>query len=130
MVEGPVVGSMRQPRWWHPLTDLLSRFYYRHLRYWIPHLVWRGQEVDVRVTFTENRLQPILIGSEADLSRTIRQLNNGVLGEVERKFHDIGINFDKGLGHEGRDWEWDWSLEGPVHVTFVSRAKRPDRRGG
>jgi hypothetical protein len=43
------------------------------------------------------------------------------LFEIEKKFHEIGISFDTGGGCGGRDWEWDWSLKGPVKVTALDK---------
>jgi len=39
------------------------------------------------------------------------------LFEIEKKLLEIGITFDTGAGCGKRDWEWDWSLKGPVTVT-------------
>lgn len=61
----------------------------------------------VKITFTdldENTLEKVL--------------------QIERLLGELGITFDRGIGFGGRDWEWDWSLSGPVTV----RAKtRPDQ---
>lgn len=81
-----------------------------------PRLVWPGQEVEVGVTFTEPSLDP-----DGD---ALAQLREGVLPDIERKLDDIGIEFDTGLGREGRDWEWDYSLRGPIKVTFRRVRKR------
>jgi hypothetical protein len=40
------------------------------------------------------------------------------LFQIELLFHEMGITFDTGAGFGGRDWEWDWSLKGPVKVYF------------
>lgn len=42
------------------------------------------------------------------------------LFEIEKKFLEIGISFDTGAGFGGRDWEWDWSLSGPVKLTLLN----------
>lgn len=39
------------------------------------------------------------------------------LFQVEKLLSEMGITFDTGAGFGYRDWEWDWSLEGPVKVT-------------
>lgn len=39
--------------------------------------------------------------------------------EIERKLHEIGIYFDTGAGFGYRDWQWDFSLSGPVKVTSL-----------
>ncbi len=85
----------------------------------IPRLVWYGDEVDVTVTFSEDPMDPD--DPEGGLYR-------GGLAEIETQFRHMGITFDKGQGCGGRDWEWDWSLEGPVNLKFRSRAKKPEKR--
>lgn len=40
------------------------------------------------------------------------------LWQAETLLHEIGVSFDTGAGCGQRDWEWDWSLSGPVKVTF------------
>lgn len=90
------------------------------LKRFIPRLVWPGDEVDVVITFTENKLQQD--------ANPLRQLWQGALPQIEMQLAEIGVEFDKGLGPDGRDWEWDWSLRGPVRVKFRSRAKRPHLR--
>ena len=40
-----------------------------------------------------------------------------ILHEIEILFHKMNITFDTGYGC-GRDWEWDWSLKGPVSVII------------
>ena len=96
----------------------------RHrLRRWLPRLVWIGDEIDVCVTFTENRLQPPSTADDA-----LKQLLSGALPEIEERFAALGIEFDTGLGPDGRDWEWDWSLRGPISVRFRGRSSKRDRR--
>ena len=36
--------------------------------------------------------------------------------DAERSLRKAGITFDTGGGHGTRDWEFDWSLDGPVNV--------------
>ena len=95
----------------------------RRLRRWLPSLVWIGDEIDVCVTFPENRLQ-----QPATADHAAEQLLSGALPEIETRFGALGIEFDTGLGPDGRDWEWDWSLHGPISVKFRGRANRRDRR--
>jgi hypothetical protein len=40
------------------------------------------------------------------------------LEEIEAIFRDLGIHFDTGSDGGSRDWEWDWSLIGPIKVYF------------
>lgn len=89
------------------------------LRRKLPYLVWYGDELDVRVTFSQNKLDP---------ENPMRSLFSGALYEVEKQMRDMDINYDTGIGCAGRDWEWDFSLKGPISVTFRSRATRPERR--
>lgn len=48
------------------------------------------------------------------------------LHQIEKLFRELGITFDTGAGCGGRDWEWDWSLEGPVKVTLSNSNKIED----
>lgn len=43
------------------------------------------------------------------------------LFKIEQLFRDIGIGFDTGYDgtSETRDWEWDWSLSGPIKVYQI-----------
>lgn len=87
------------------------------LRRRLPYLVWYGDEIDVRVTFSQDKLD--------DVTNPFRQLFSGELFELEKRLGNIGIGFDRGVGFDGRDWEWDWSLKGPISVTFRGRASKP-----
>lgn len=42
------------------------------------------------------------------------------LFRAQDQLHKAGVNFDTGFGmvSRTRDWEFDWSLEGPARVTF------------
>ena len=42
------------------------------------------------------------------------------LFQIEKLFLELGINFDTGGGFGGRDWEWDWSLSGPIKLTLLN----------
>ena len=85
-------------------------------------LVWWNDEVDVKVTLRENPLRATNIGD------AMTDLHRGTFYEIQKQFADVGITFDSGMGPEGRDWEWDWSLTGPISVTFKRRAQRPELR--
>jgi len=61
---------------------------------------------------TEKKQKP-KIGISFDLSK----VNIDDLFEIERLLLKNGISFDTGAGMGHRDWEWDWSLKGPVKVT-------------
>lgn len=109
-----------------PMTRLdRVRFFFTYkvwhwrLSRWLPRLVWRGDEIDIKITFTEDPLQP---GNE------FGGLFSGGLWEIEKRLRNMGIEFDSGCGAAGRDWEWDYSLSGPVRVTFKRRAKSPGKR--
>src|SRR5690349_18830397 len=73
------------------------------LRSRLPSLVWYGQKIHVRVTLSHIPFEQCQ--------------------EIENRLDELGIRFDTGQGAEGRDWEWDWSLSGPISVRFVSRAR-------
>ncbi len=38
--------------------------------------------------------------------------------EITRALPLLGVSFDTGSDGKGFDWEWDWSLRGPVKVHF------------
>lgn len=104
-----------------PIEIAISR-----VRYWLvrqrrkfPYLAWYDDEVDVTVTFSQDKLDP---------NDPIRSLYSGELYELEKSLSAMGIGFDKGIGGGGRDWEWDWSLKGPISVRFRSRAKKAHLR--
>jgi hypothetical protein len=40
------------------------------------------------------------------------------LFKIEELFAEMGITFDTGGGCGGRDWEWDWSLKGPIKLEI------------
>lgn len=108
----------RLERW----SSCVRRTWTRLSRRFIPRLVWYGQEIDVRVTFSKDRL------TVDDSQGAFRQLFSGGLYEIEQRLRHMGIEFDAGMGCAGRDWEWDWSLSGPVSVTFKARARNPEKR--
>jgi hypothetical protein len=60
----------------------------------------RGKECEVKIVFDLKRV---------DLEK---------LFAIERLLREMGICFDTGGGCGGRDWEWDYSLQGPVKVLF------------
>lgn len=45
------------------------------------------------------------------------------LYEIQKLFREMGISFDSGAGGGVRDWEWDWSLKGPVKVFLKTLVK-------
>lgn len=109
-----------------PIEQWRLRIYVRLVqlrRRYVPMLVWHNDEVDVVVTFKEDILRA------ADIGEAMAQFASpGSLYEAKRHLNEIGISFDSGIGMEGRDWEWDWSLRGPISVRFRRRAKRPELR--
>jgi len=94
----------------------------RFRRRFIPYMVFHGQEVNVRLTWRENKLRA------TSPEQALKQLNSGHLFEVERMISDIGISFDKGIGLNGRDWEMDWSLDGPINISFQGPCKTKEKR--
>ena len=89
----------------------LRRFIRQFRRRFVPYVIWHGQQVDVRIVFTDAPL------GGARKSRLPYM-------EIEQMFRDHGIWFDKGCGASGREWELDWSLQGPVHVTMAGKSRR------
>lgn len=117
----------------------LSRWLKRQRRK-LPYLVWYGDELDVTISFTDESLELVSNKeAEAELtddkkkkkklrSEAQAQLNVSYVSEAESMLRRAGIKFDTGTGFGGRDWEFDWSLSGPVHVSFRGKAKAPSAR--
>jgi hypothetical protein len=104
--------------WWH--WKVAGKF---------PRLVWPGDEVDVIVTFREAKLpQAEFNPADGFPASALAYLGAGRMAEIERSLGEIGITFDKGGGPGGRDWEWDYSLKGPISVRFKRRAEKPEWR--
>ena len=108
------------------LMLMRARFYnmLTRLRRKLPYIVWYGQELDVGVTFSQDRLPDNMTDTDDPFSL----LFGGTFFDIEKQLRHLGIDFDTGMGGGGRDWEWDWSLSGPISVRFRSRAKRPELR--
>lgn len=101
------------------LMHKISVFMMR-IRHKFPYLIWRDEEIDVRITLSQDKLDP-----NGD---PFKQLFGGAFSEIEKTFLEMGISFDVGMGECGRDWEWDWSLKGPISVRFRNRATKPEIR--
>jgi len=69
----------------------------------------RGQPAEVGITFTD---------------LTPEQLEHVFAAQAQLR--KAGVSFDTGyaFGTRSRDWEWDWSLGGPVEVRY----RRPTTR--
>ena len=104
------------------VVSRLNTAFVRFRRRFIPHIVWHGQEVDVVVTWKENRL------TAHDPEQALKQLSGGHLYKIQQMMNEIGVTFDTGLGFGGRDWEWDWSLRGPISVKFKTACKTKEKR--
>lgn len=61
-----------------------------------------------------SKSHPVLI--QFDLSKV--DINK--LFKIEKMLEEIGVNFDTGSGFGFRDWQWDYSLSGPVQVTSLA----------
>ena len=107
---------------WQRMRSAMAGKLIRLRRRFIPYLVWYGQEIDLTVTLKENRLSADTIGGAH------QQFFEGHFHKMKEDFKAVGISFDSGLGPSGRDWEWDWSLRGPISLQFRGTAKRPERR--
>ena len=95
-------------------------------KYWLlrqrrrlPYLVWYNDELDVTVTLSQDKLDP---------ENPLASFSMGAFSEIQTQFSALGISFDSGMGPEGRDWEWDWSLKGPISIRFRGRASKPELR--
>jgi len=108
--EGPSIGY--EMTRWQMLRSRLSIGWTRFRRR-LPYLVWYGDELDVGVTLKDIAA----LGGDPQCAF-----------EAQALLNRMGISFDTGSGCHGRDWEWDFSLRGPISVTFKSRARHPERR--
>lgn len=115
---------IKQPKY-PRLAMFKARMRYRlvQFRRLFPYLVWHGDEVDVGVTFMQAKLAP-----NSTVDEAFSAFYSGELHDVERRLMSMGIEFDTGIGFDGRDWEWDFSLSGPISVRFRSRSRNPERR--
>lgn len=113
---GPLEAKMRRVQYW--LIRLRKRY--------IPYLEWWGQEINVRAVFKEDRLPKNLFIKDPE--DAMKYLNRGCLSEVERHLAEIGITFDRGMGCGGRDWELDWSLQGPLNIKFTGPCRTKNNR--
>lgn len=98
------------------------------IKYWairqrrkLPYLVWWNDELDVGVCLSQDKL-------DTGNPEPLKQLFGGAFYDAEKIFREMGISFDTGMGPDGRDWEWDFSLKGPISVRFHGRAKHPEKR--
>src|SRR5262249_16527973 len=90
--------------------------------------VWLDDEIDVRITLMQDKLPQMKFKPE-DEAAALKSLFSGAFAEMEQTFGELGIKFDSGVSREGREWEWDWSLSGPISVRFRGRAKRAELGG-
>lgn len=118
MTEEPMAVAREMTRLEY-LWSRLGIWFFRFRRR-LPYLVWYGDELDVGVILSRYKLNP-----DGDPTK---QLFTGTAADVEIALRDMGISFDTGIGNHGRDWEWDWSLRGPISVRFKSRATAPQLR--
>ena len=74
------------------------------------------------VRYLRTLRKPFWYGPEKRGLKPMHEIDRQVL-----RYFDLGlIKHEPGIG--GRDWEWDWSLSGPISVTFRGRAARPGQR--
>lgn len=104
------------------LRDRIIGQLIRWRRRFIPYLVWWNDELDIVITLSENKLQAQSIPDAK------KEFLRGSFYEAEGHLNECGITFDTGMGPDGRDWEWDWSLHGPISVKFRGRASEPNTR--
>jgi len=118
-VEEETIEVAEEMRGIELLFSNIKRWFYWNISRRLPRLVWLDDEIDINIRFSEDPLIP---------DDPERGLFSGTLADVEKQLSDIGIYFDRGQGEDGRDWQWDWSLRGPISVTFKSRATQPEIR--
>jgi hypothetical protein len=73
---------------------------------------------DIYTTTPHSRRgQEVAVGIRFDLTK-LTQTQKDMLWALTRALRCLGIGFDTGSDGAVLDWEWDWSLRGPVKVTF------------
>lgn len=97
----------------HELEKAWTKFHRK-----FPRLVWYGQELDVRLTFIDY------------MALVTESAERVAIDEAQAALRRAGITFDTGTDFVTgfRDWEWDYSLRGPLSVTFVGKNKKPEER--
>jgi len=64
-----------------------------------------------------NRNRDVAVGIHFKLSEMTEEQRIAFF-EAHKLLHKAGIGFDSGSGGGEYDWEFDWSLSGPVYITF------------
>lgn len=117
--DAPTASAARGMTRWEWLRNQAKMLAWR-IRRRLPYLVWYGDEIDCTVTLKDNgALSP---DSTID---NIEFTGSSLVWDAQECLNKMGIRFDTGSGCHGRDWEWDYSLKGPISIQFRSRAKRP-----
>jgi hypothetical protein len=95
----------------------------------LPYLVWAGDEIDVVVVLKEAKLPEIKASTpEEAINAATACFKGSPFNSIEDGLAAAGIRFDKSVDGDGRSWEWDWSLHGPISVRFLHRAVEPENR--
>lgn len=142
-LNGTVVGAVIDDG---PPSDVVAYTGYRrpwykklwsNFKHMFPTLVWPGDELNVIVTFENDKLvfaredrlgEPLPVEEIQKLrAEAEKVIENSPLEEAEAHIRRAGIQFDTGIGATGRDWFFDYSLRGPVSVKFVSKVKGNSR---
>ena len=118
MTDIPEQSPCREMNFFEQIASNVQRFFVR-LRRKLPYLVWYGDELDVCVTFHEDKLRQ---------DDPMRSLFGGHIHKAKNLLNEIGIEFDHGIGMGGRDWEWDFSLRGPISIKFRNKSAKPELR--
>lgn len=88
---------------------LYRKIYYHLCRFrckYIPYLVYRNKPIYARLVFDASKV------------------NYEDMCNLRSCFHKLGITFDSGAGFGDIDWEFDWSLKGPIKVVFTGKPKK------
>lgn len=64
-----------------------------------------------------NYRREVSVGIKWDLTK-MDGAQKKLLWEITRQLGQLGVTFDTGSNGAVLDWEWDWSLSGPVKVLF------------
>lgn len=111
-----------KPSIWQKVKSEVG-FWWNRFMYSMPRLVWPGQEVDVTIHFNGIGLSQ----RTGDFNEWLAEIKNA---EIKNYYdaivalNSMGVHFDTGVGLDCAEWNFDYSLSGPVKVRYVGNRKK------
>ncbi len=87
------------------------------------HGPWHDLQAAAKVADSPDRGRDVAVGLHFDLTDATDEQKEA-LRRAQEALQEFGLYFDTSTGFDNekqqtvRDWEWDWSLKGPVSVDF------------